>query len=457
MSWSFRKSTSLGPFRFNLSRSGIGMSFGVKGARISVNTRGTYVNLGANGIYYRKRISGVSDSRPINNFKYEDTTRTYKSDITHTITTNDVEKVTDVDSLAFIEELESKAKKRPLYKVFGVWPSLILLICSIHFLNEVVKVRNYYKDVFTIVKRSVNIRSAPSKEAESVHKAKQDEKYDVVAIDSSGWVKVIFQHNPVREGFIRADMGTVSNELLRRIEIKRIDDQPRLLWTIPILMLLLIGWCIFLKRLDVKRKTLEIYYTLDEEVDALYQKFLEYFREFSFSKKIWQKLHAEGVADTKYHAGASQLISRIGVKGISYNMLPSPFLKTNVSVPCITLRATQLYFFPERLIIKRGNKFGATFYKNIQITSSNVRFIEEESLPTDTNVIDYTWKYLNKSGGPDKRFNDNRRIPICLYTDYTFQSDNGLYEVITTSKVGAMDNFAGFLKIIGEYQQRTSQ
>ena len=47
----FRKSKSMGPFRLNFSKSGIGVSTGVKGARLSFGSRGIYVNLGRNGIY----------------------------------------------------------------------------------------------------------------------------------------------------------------------------------------------------------------------------------------------------------------------------------------------------------------------------------------------------------------------------------------------------------------------
>jgi len=39
-----------------------------------------------------------------------------------------------------------------------------------------------------------------------------------------------------------------------------------------------------------------------------------------------------------------------------------------------------------------------------------------------------------------------------MYSEYTLTSDTGLYEVITTSKQGAMDGFAGFLAGIGELQ-----
>lgn len=54
----FRKSKSIGPARVNLSKSGIGVSTGVKGARISFGPKGTYVNVGRNGLYYKKKLGG---------------------------------------------------------------------------------------------------------------------------------------------------------------------------------------------------------------------------------------------------------------------------------------------------------------------------------------------------------------------------------------------------------------
>lgn len=40
MGWSFRKSVSVGPFRINLSKSGVGYSLGGGGFRTGVNARG---------------------------------------------------------------------------------------------------------------------------------------------------------------------------------------------------------------------------------------------------------------------------------------------------------------------------------------------------------------------------------------------------------------------------------
>ena len=59
MGFYLRKSFRAGPIRFNLSKSGIGASFGVTGARAGVSSQGrTYVHGGRGGVYYRKSLGG---------------------------------------------------------------------------------------------------------------------------------------------------------------------------------------------------------------------------------------------------------------------------------------------------------------------------------------------------------------------------------------------------------------
>ena len=58
MGWYFRKSIKIAPgIRLNLSKSGLGVSGGVKGFRISTGPRGTQVNAGSGPLRYRKNLS----------------------------------------------------------------------------------------------------------------------------------------------------------------------------------------------------------------------------------------------------------------------------------------------------------------------------------------------------------------------------------------------------------------
>jgi len=53
-----RKALTAGPIRFNLSRSGVGVSIGVKGFRVGAGPRGSYVHAGRGGVYVRQTLKG---------------------------------------------------------------------------------------------------------------------------------------------------------------------------------------------------------------------------------------------------------------------------------------------------------------------------------------------------------------------------------------------------------------
>jgi Protein of unknown function (DUF4236) len=57
MPFYIRKSISVGPFRFNLSKNGIDMSAGIKGLRLGTGPRGNYIHMGRKGLYYRASLN----------------------------------------------------------------------------------------------------------------------------------------------------------------------------------------------------------------------------------------------------------------------------------------------------------------------------------------------------------------------------------------------------------------
>ena len=57
MGFYVKKSIRVGPMRFNLSKSGVGASIGIKGLRFGTGPRGNYIHIGAGGVYYRASLS----------------------------------------------------------------------------------------------------------------------------------------------------------------------------------------------------------------------------------------------------------------------------------------------------------------------------------------------------------------------------------------------------------------
>src|SRR5437016_12964560 len=113
MGFYLRKSVSLGPLRFNLSKSGIGVSAGVKGLRFGAGPRGNYVHMGRHGIYYRATLpSGrampeVPPPTPTPPTPHPEVA----SDGLTEIRSGDLTAMVDSSSAALLAELNEKQKK----------------------------------------------------------------------------------------------------------------------------------------------------------------------------------------------------------------------------------------------------------------------------------------------------------------------------------------------------------
>jgi hypothetical protein len=65
MGFYLRKSVAVGPFRFNLSGSGVGMSVGVRGMRVGTGPHGNYVRIGRGGVYYQQAFHTPTAPAPV--------------------------------------------------------------------------------------------------------------------------------------------------------------------------------------------------------------------------------------------------------------------------------------------------------------------------------------------------------------------------------------------------------
>lgn len=63
MGWYLHKSVRMGPVRWNISRSGIGVSTGIRGLRIGTGPRGPYVAGGRGGLYFRQNLTARRTTR----------------------------------------------------------------------------------------------------------------------------------------------------------------------------------------------------------------------------------------------------------------------------------------------------------------------------------------------------------------------------------------------------------
>ncbi|GAB99387.1 hypothetical protein GONAM_09_00320 [Gordonia namibiensis NBRC 108229] len=84
-------------------------------------------------------------------------------------------------------------------------------------------------------------------------------------------------------------------------------------------------------------------------------------------------------------------------------------------MPSIEAGKSGLYFLPDRVLVRDTKRFSHIHYGDPLVVHGQKRFVENSSPPRDALQVDTTWRYVNLNGTPDRRFNNNRQLPVMLY------------------------------------------
>lgn len=356
MPFYIRKAVTVGPFRFNLSKSGVGLSAGVKGFRVGTGPRGNYIHMGRGGLYYRQSLPGGQSTHDSQNIRSE-TSHVELQALNNlsVVETGNVLNMTDSNAQDVIKQINEKLS------TISFWPFICFSgLCAIFLLN------NYFPE-------------------------------NQILYLVCGVFTIVFS--------------------------------------------------LIVSRYDQTRKTVVLMYDLDNESTHAFKNLTEEFDKFISVSKKWN-IEAKGdIQDWKRNAGASTLVKRISAV---FSYKAPRVIKSNVGTPAIIGGKQSLYFFPDILLVIEGRKAGAINYNKLKIDVDYMSFVEEESVPPDAEVISHTWKYVNKNGGPDRRFNNNREIPIMQYQTLYFSSGTGLSKLLHLSKCQDRSEFVRAVAKVGK-------
>ncbi|MEM5368960.1 hypothetical protein V4C53_23410 [Paraburkholderia azotifigens] len=194
---------------------------------------------------------------------------------------------------------------------------------------------------------------------------------------------------------------------------------------------------------DTARRATVLFYDLDATSEQAFLSAANGLQQLAGSAGKW-RIDATGrVLDSKYHAGASNVVQR---KALKLGVGPFSKVKCNLDVPYIVTGANVLYFCPDRLFIASGREVATVRYSDLNLRDGSTQFIEEEGVPNDAVVVGRTWRYVNKSGGPDRRFKDNRELPVVRYDELSITTSSGLNELLQFSKSGVATAFCRSVK-----------
>jgi hypothetical protein len=367
MGFYFRKSLRFGPIRFNFSKSGIGVSAGIKGARISTGPRGTYVHAGRNGFYYSQRIGGSSVHTPQQG---ADPRQAQGQSFipqplptAFVVETADVSRLVETSNVELLNQINSNAKQ---------------------------------------------MRFAPFA------------VLGTVALSALTFAFVLGLGAPFADHFLKDRDSAINIASIAAVVTT----------SLPLILGMVFSWRVH--KGDELKRTTPLFYELEQEALDKFSAIQQACDALSGSARVWRVETNQPTWDWKRNAGASAIITRQPISIVSRQ---PPYIATNVDVRSIKLNDMDLFFMPDCLFVRQNGRYGAVSYSSFHLEFSATRFIEEQGVPPDAHIVDYTWRFVNKKGGPDRRFNNNRQLPIAQYGFIQLQSQTGMNIHLNASNV----------------------
>lgn len=185
-------------------------------------------------------------------------------------------------------------------------------------------------------------------------------------------------------------------------------------------MMAVVGWVYWR---DKMRKVTVLFFEPDSATADNFEALSRALSSAASMHKLKAVMSTSRYADRKYSAGASE-----GLKfsQTSLGLGQGPGVVANVDVPVMRTGRTTLAFYPDRILAFQGNSVGAIAYDSLSAAEERTRYIEGETVPRDALVIGHTWQYVNRNGSPDRRFKNNRQLPICAYSQLNLSTQSGL-------------------------------
>lgn len=213
---------------------------------------------------------------------------------------------------------------------------------------------------------------------------------------------------------------------------------------LPALIILSVSFVLWVRWRDKMRKLTVLFFEPDSTTATHFEAITRGAQSAADSKKLQAVAATSKYSDTKYSAGAT---SGLKLTKATCAVGQAPGVVANVDVPILQAAKITLAFYPDRILAFQGKSVGAIDYAELEAKNSPVTFVESSSVPSDAIVIGKTWQYVNKKGGPDKRFKDNREMPLCRYNELRLTTNRGLDIYLMSSRDGGFDEL---VRVLGE-------
>lgn len=198
-----------------------------------------------------------------------------------------------------------------------------------------------------------------------------------------------------------------------------------------------------------RQSRLQTMIELPEGVSAAFHHVTDAFASLTQSQRIWDTVGERSTNRAAERTTASRVVNR---KIVRFRLGKCDLIESDWNVPHLeNANGGDLFFYPAFVLYFVGDEnFALLEYNEVQLQYSATRFIEEDSVPSDSKVVGATWAKANKDGSPDRRFKDNYQIPVAEYGRMIISSSTGLREEYMVSNAARAEVFVKDWKALAQ-------
>ena len=179
---------------------------------------------------------------------------------------------------------------------------------------------------------------------------------------------------------------------------------------------------------------------MKEEAKNAYEELIPAFQELGKSNFIWDVTSSTDVDMVRTRSAIPTTVERVQT---SLRQTEIPGIKSIYKALCFTnMNGADIYLYPGFVVMyKSPENFGIVEMSQLELNYKDTEFVETEVTPKDAEHIRSVWEKSNKDGSRDKRYSENKQLPVMGYGEITLSSETGIYEKYMFSNASSAKSF----------------
>jgi hypothetical protein len=179
---------------------------------------------------------------------------------------------------------------------------------------------------------------------------------------------------------------------------------------------------------------------VDKQQAEPYYRMRDAFSSLCECKKIWDMVEHRAINQLVERSQATEGVRR---KEVNFSLRSCELIQWDQPVPYLPNQdGGEMYIYPG-FILYRASREAFALIDPVEVSMNLVgcKFIGDETIPDDAKIVGKAWEKSNKDGTPDRRFRDNRQVPVAFYADLSLTTPDGLNERFHFSNVEKAERF----------------